>query len=77
MASPIDSCLGAPLVRQAPPRRFAGKAAKTRGAARRDGALAQLGEHLLCKQGVIGSIPIGSTKIPAKPVFWFRLSMLC
>ena len=26
-----------------------------------DGALAQLGEHLLCKQGVIGSIPIGST----------------
>ena len=27
------------------------------------GALAQLGEHLLCKQGVIGSIPIGSTKL--------------
>ena len=27
----------------------------------RYGALAQLGEHLLCKQGVIGSIPIGST----------------
>jgi hypothetical protein len=27
------------------------------------GALAQLGEHLLCKQGVIGSIPIRSTKI--------------
>jgi hypothetical protein len=27
-----------------------------------DGALAQLGEHLLCKQGVIGSIPISSTK---------------
>ena len=26
-----------------------------------DGALAQLGEHLLCKQGVIGSIPISST----------------
>jgi hypothetical protein len=26
------------------------------------GALAQLGEHLLCKQRVIGSIPIGSTK---------------
>ena len=25
------------------------------------GALAQLGEHLLCKQRVIGSIPIGST----------------
>ena len=28
----------------------------------RCGALAQLGEHLLCKQGVIGSIPIRSTK---------------
>ncbi len=27
-----------------------------------DGGLAQLGEHLLCKQGVIGSIPIVSTK---------------
>jgi hypothetical protein len=29
------------------------------------GALAQLGEHLLCKQGVIGSIPIRSTS-----AFW-------
>ena len=27
----------------------------------RFGALAQLGEHLLCKQGVVGSIPTGST----------------
>ena len=27
------------------------------------GALAQLGEHLLCKQGVVGSIPTGSTMI--------------
>ena len=27
----------------------------------RDGAVAQLGEHLLCKQGVVGSIPSGST----------------
>ena len=25
------------------------------------GALAQLGEHLLCKQGVNGSIPLSST----------------
>ena len=25
------------------------------------GGLAQLGEHLLCKQGVVGSIPISST----------------
>ncbi len=27
------------------------------------GAVAQLGEHLLCKQGVSGSIPLSSTKI--------------
>ena len=28
-----------------------------------DGAVAQLGEHLLCKQGVSGSIPLSSTKV--------------
>ena len=28
-----------------------------------NGAVAQLGEHLLCKQGVTGSIPVSSTKI--------------
>jgi hypothetical protein len=28
---------------------------------RNSGAIAQLGEHLLCKQGVVGSIPTGST----------------
>ena len=28
---------------------------------RKNGAVAQLGEHLLCKQGVVGSIPSGST----------------
>ena len=27
------------------------------------GGLAQLGEHLLCKQGVVGSIPSSSTKV--------------
>ena len=27
-----------------------------------NGGLAQLGEHLLCKQGVVGSIPSSSTK---------------
>jgi hypothetical protein len=27
------------------------------------GGLAQLGEHLLCKQGVVGSIPSSSTKL--------------
>ena len=31
------------------------------GVSRVDGALAQLGEHLLCKQGVVGSIPTSST----------------
>ena len=29
---------------------------------RRYGDIAQLGEHLLCKQGVSGSIPLISTK---------------
>lgn len=33
------------------------------------GAIAQLGEHLLCKQGVVGSIPTGSTI----PCVWERL----
>jgi hypothetical protein len=28
------------------------------------GAVAQLGEHLLCKQGVTGSIPVSSTITP-------------
>ena len=28
-----------------------------------NGGIAQLGEHLLCKQGVIGSIPIISTNL--------------
>ena len=30
------------------------------------GAIAQLGEHLLCTQGVIGSIPFSSTNQMAK-----------
>ncbi len=33
------------------------------GIRRQDGAVAQLGEHLLCKQGVVGSIPISSTSL--------------
>ena len=32
-----------------------------RGKARIHGGVAQLGEHLLCKQGVSGSIPLIST----------------
>ena len=35
---------------------------------RDDGAVAQLGERLLCKQEVIGSIPFGSTSLT--PRFW-------
>ena len=35
---------------------------------RRDGAVAQLGERLLCKQEVVGSIPSGSTRS-----WWFWL----
>jgi hypothetical protein len=31
------------------------------------GAIAQLGEHLLCKQGVVGSIPTGSIDENADP----------
>jgi hypothetical protein len=33
-----------------------------------DGAIAQLGERVLCKHEVVGSIPSGSTRIPgARP----------
>ena len=32
------------------------------------GAVAQLGEHLLCKQRVVGSIPISSTISSPEPV---------
>ena len=32
------------------------------------GAVAQLGEHLLCKQGVVGSIPSSSTNAPGARV---------
>ena len=41
-----------------------------------DGALAQLGEHLLCKQRVIGSIPIGSTIIIQDKKHKFAASLL-
>jgi hypothetical protein len=32
---------------------------------RNEGDVAQMGEHLLCKQGVSGSIPLISTNRPA------------
>jgi hypothetical protein len=35
---------------------------------RSPGAVAQLGEHLLCKQRVVGSIPISSTKLRPAPL---------
>ena len=35
-----------------------------------NGAIAQLGEHLLCKQGVVGSIPTGSTNPNTQPVLF-------
>ena len=35
-----------------------------------NGAIAQLGEHLLCKQGVVGSIPTGSTIQARNPVLF-------
>jgi hypothetical protein len=38
-----------------------------------DGAIAQLGERLLCKQEVVGSIPSGSTRrfdLAARPVMF-------
>ena len=38
------------------------------------GAIAQLGERVLCKHEVVGSIPSGST-IRASALEWFRSSM--
>ena len=38
-----------------------GVCVRRRRAGQQPGALAQLGEHLLCKQGVVGSIPTRST----------------
>ena len=37
----------------------------------RSGAIAQLGERLLCKQEVTGSIPVGSTNLVATPAASF------
>jgi hypothetical protein len=39
---------------------------------RTDGGVAQLGEHLLCKQGVIGSIPFTSTRMALGVGVWRR-----
>ena len=40
----------------------AGEKKSDSGTNRPDGGIAQLGEHLLCKQGVNGSIPFISTR---------------
>ena len=42
-------------------RSFVSRFSASMSARRSNGAIAQLGEHLLCKQGVVGSIPISST----------------
>ena len=39
------------------------------------GDVAQLGEHLLCKQGVVGSIPIVSTKLSPGKLSLGKLSL--
>ena len=43
---------------------------------RLSGAVAQLGEHLLCKQGVAGSIPTSSTKSRERKAVYQRLARL-
>jgi hypothetical protein len=47
-----------------PPRpKFRSKREAFQNLANPQGAIAQLGERLLCKQEVTGSIPVGSTRI--------------
>ena len=41
------------------------------------GAVAQLGEHLLCKQGVVGSIPSSSTSVSCANESGFLISVRC
>ena len=41
---------------------------------RSDGAVAQLGERLLCKQEVIGSIPFSSTNTRRRSIFFSKVS---
>ena len=43
------------------------KAGSRKAVEQEDGAVAQLGERLLCKQEVVGSIPSSSTSIAAAP----------
>jgi hypothetical protein len=53
---------------------FTGRGARDRAAngGEETGAVAQLGEHLLCKQGVVGSIPSSSTRQRAVPEMYRR-----
>jgi hypothetical protein len=55
---------------------FTGRGARDRAAngGEETGAVAQLGEHLLCKQGVVGSIPSSSTRQWAVPEMYRRQS---
>ena len=41
------------------------------------GAIAQLGERLLCKQEVTGSIPVGSTRFPRSAAQTVQVWMFC
>ena len=86
---PDPPSIGPPLRAARAPRGGAGRPAepdlRRPGVSGEDGegygGLAQLGEHLLCKQGVVGSIPSTSTKTPedssAVPEFRFKRSVLC
>ena len=53
---------------------FCGLCRKIRGNA--SGALAQLGERVLCKHEVTGSIPVGSTRQPVTLAAWRGLPRL-
>ena len=41
------------------------------------GGLAQLGEHLLCKQGVVGSIPSSSTNNLTRKLITIKKLLVC
>ena len=58
----MDECSKSRLSGQRPPTTSTRPDAPPAGCARSPGALAQLVAHLLCKQGVRGSSPLGSTR---------------
>ena len=58
--APCEAGLGETGLVRIPPKGLRG------GCGDATGAVAQLGEHLLCKQGVTGSIPVSSTRFAAR-----------